>query len=70
MRAERLSLGNSVLKQYILQGYAINQRRIQQLGEVIRFMKHTENELDNKKILSVIERYNKALILGLLYPVN
>ena len=26
---------NSVLKQYILQGYAINQKRIQQLGEVI-----------------------------------
>ena len=48
----------------------INQRRIQQLGEVICFMKHTENELDSKQILSVIERYNKALILGLLYPVN
>ena len=29
---------NSILKQYILQGYAINQRRIQQLGEVIRIM--------------------------------
>ena len=37
---------NSVLKQYILQGYAVNQRRIQQLGEVIRIMKRTENELD------------------------
>ena len=35
---------NSVLKQYILQGYTINQRRIQQLGEVIRIMKRTENE--------------------------
>ena len=54
---------NSVLKQYILQGYAINQRRIQQLGEVIRIMKRTENELDSKQILSVIERYNNALNL-------
>lgn len=54
---------NSVLKQYILQGYAINQRRIQQLGEVIRIMKRTENELDSKQILSVIERYNSALDL-------
>ena len=54
---------NSVLKQYILQGYAINQRRIQQLGEVIRIMKRTENELDSKQILSVIERYNNALDL-------
>jgi len=54
---------NSVLKQYILQGYAINQKRIQQLGEVIRIMKRTENELDSKQILSVIERYNSALDL-------
>ena len=54
---------NSVLKQYILQGYAINQRRIQQLGEVIRIMKRTENELDGKQILSVIERYSDALDL-------
>ena len=52
---------NSVLKQYILQGYAINQKCIQQLGEVIRIMKRTENELDSKQILSVIERYNNAL---------
>ena len=37
---------NAVLKKYILQGYAVNQQRIQQLGEVIRIMKRTENELD------------------------
>lgn len=54
---------NSILKQYILQGYAINQSRIQQLGEVIRIMKRTENALDGKQILSVIERYNTALDL-------
>ena len=41
---------NSVLKQYILQGYAINQKRIQQLGEVIRIMKRTEEALDGKQI--------------------
>ena len=34
---------NSVLKQYILQGCAVNQKRIQQLGEVIRIMKRTED---------------------------
>ena len=54
---------NTILKQYILQGYAVNQRRIQQLGEVIRIIKRTENELDSKQILSVIERYNNALDL-------
>lgn len=41
---------NSVLKQYILQGYAVNNSRISQLGEVIQ-------------ILTVIEKYNEALEL-------
>lgn len=54
---------NSVLKQYILQGYAVNQKRIQQLGEVIRIMKRTEEALDSKQILSVIERYSDTLDL-------
>lgn len=54
---------NSVLKQYILQGYAVNQKRIQQLDEVIRLMKRTENDLDSKQVLSVIEKYNTALNL-------
>ena len=54
---------NSVLRQYILQGYAVNQKRIQQLGEVIRLIKRTENDLDSKQVLSVIERFNTALDL-------
>lgn len=54
---------NSVLKQYIIQGYAINNNRINQLGEVIRIMKRTEESLDAKQVLSVIERYNLALDL-------
>ncbi len=33
---------NSVLKQYILKGYAVNDNRIKQLGEVIRIMKRTK----------------------------
>ena len=54
---------NSVLKQYILKGYAVNDNRIRQLGEVIRIMKRTENELDSNQILSVIEKYSNALDL-------
>ena len=54
---------NSVLKQYILKGYAVNNNRIKQLGEVIRIMKRTEDSLDSKQVLSVIERYNTALDL-------
>ena len=54
---------NSVLKQYIMRGYAVNNNRIKQLGEVIRIMKRTENELDSQQVLSVIEKYNTALNL-------
>ena len=53
----------SILKQYILQGYAVNNDRISQLGEVIRIMKRTDNSLDSKQVLSVIEKYNTALEL-------
>ena len=48
---------NSVLKQYILKGYAVNDNRIKQLGEVIRIMKRTEHNLDSEQVLSVIEQY-------------
>lgn len=54
---------NSVLTEYIIKGYAINDQRLQQLGEVIRIMKRTQNELDAKQVLSVIENYNTALTL-------
>jgi hypothetical protein len=54
---------NSVLKQYIIQGYAVNNSRINQLGEVIRVMKRTENALDRKQVLTVIEKYSEALEL-------
>ena len=45
---------NSVLKQYILKGYAVNDNRIKQLGEVIRIMKRTENELHAINMLSLM----------------
>ena len=54
---------NSILKQYIIQGYAVNANRMNQLGEVIRIMKRTENSLDAKQVLSVIEKYSLALDL-------
>lgn len=51
---------NSVLKQYILQGYAVNNNRIAQLGEVIQIMKRTQNALDSQQVLNVIQKYSKA----------
>lgn len=54
---------NSVLKQYVLQGYAVNNNRILQLGKVIRIMKRTQNALDSQQVLNVIQKYSKALDL-------
>ena len=54
---------NSVLRDYIIKGYAVNNNRINQLNEVIRIMKRTQKDLDTKQVLSVIERYNHALDL-------
>ena len=54
---------NGVLRQYIMQGYAVNDNRIKELGEVIRIMKRTQNNLDARQVLAVIERYSTALDL-------
>ena len=54
---------NSVLKEYIIRGYALNNNRISQLGEMIQIMKRTENLLDSRQVLSVIEKYSEALEL-------
>ncbi|MBQ9327949.1 MAG: virulence RhuM family protein [Solobacterium sp.] len=54
---------NRVLKDYILRGYAINESRVKQLGEVVRLMKRTQNDLDSQQVLTVIERYSVALDL-------
>ena len=45
---------NSVLKRYILKGYAVNDNRdIKQLKKVIRIMKRIEDDLDGRQVLSV-----------------
>lgn len=54
---------NSVLKEYIIKGYTINQQRLNQLNQVLRIMKRSETALDAKQVLTVVERYNKALDL-------
>lgn len=55
---------NSVLKEYILKGYAVNNNRINELGEAIRIMKRAnENQIEGKQILDVIEKYTLALDL-------
>ena len=52
---------NSVLKDYILRGYAVNDKRINQLGHIVQIMKRAENQLDAQQVLSVVESYSAAL---------
>ncbi len=54
---------NSVLKDYIIKGYALNNNRIDQIGDVVRIMKRSENSLDSKQVLDFIEKYSEALEL-------
>ena len=54
---------NSVLKEYIIKGYALNNNRINQIGDVVRIMKRSENSLDSKQVLDFIEKYSEALEL-------
>ncbi len=54
---------NSVLKDYILRGYAVNELRMKQLGSTVKLLKRVKNDLDAEQVLSVIERYSSALDL-------
>lgn len=54
---------NSVLKEYLLRGYVVNEKRSAQLGQVIQILKRSENMLDSKQVLSVVEKFNTALNL-------
>ena len=54
---------NSVLKQYILKGYAANEHRLEELRQTLQIIRRTENQLNTNQILSVIEQYTYALDL-------
>lgn len=54
---------SKVLKQYILKGYAANEQRMKQLGEVVKIMKRTGNMLEARQILDVVESFSTALDL-------
>ena len=57
---------NNVLKQYLIQGYAINQKRLDNLGKVIdiqnRMLSYSLN-VDKEELTKVINEYTRALDL-------
>jgi len=50
-----------IINTYLLQGYVINQKRLQELEKVVQVLKRTGDTLEAKQILSVIEQYTYAL---------
>lgn len=54
---------NTILKDYILRGYAVNELRMKQLGSTVKLLKRVKNDLDAEQVLTVIERYSAALDL-------
>lgn len=57
---------NNVLKDYLLKGYAINQRRLEYLEKTVKLIdiaSRVENDADTKEIIKVINGYSKALDL-------
>ena len=53
----------NVLRQYLMQGYVYQQKRLQDLSTTIRVMKRVENKLDSAQILEVVQQYTRSLDL-------
>ena len=53
----------SVLKEYLIKGYAINQNRLRQLDQTVEIMKRVSNSLDTEQVLDVVKTYSSALDL-------
>lgn len=57
---------NQILKQYLIQGYALNQKRLETLGKVIdiqnRMLSYSLN-IDKEELTKVINEYTRALNL-------
>lgn len=53
----------SVQKEYILRGYAINRKRLAQLGRAVEVIKRVSNSLDTEQVLDVVKSYSAALDL-------
>ena len=53
----------SVLKEYLIRGYAVNQNRLRQLDQTVEIMKRVSNSLDTEQVLDVVKTYSSALDL-------
>ena len=52
-----------VLRRYIIDGHAENERRLEQLGQVARIMARIPDELGSRQVLDIVQSYTTALDL-------
>lgn len=51
------------LREYLVRGYVVHEKRLQQLGQVVQLMRRVEDRLNARQVLDVIEHYSKGLDL-------
>jgi hypothetical protein len=56
----------SVLRAYLLRGYAVNQERIRQLNQTVEVMKRVANNLDAEQVLDVVKTYYTLVALTVM----
>ena len=52
-----------VLRRYIIDGHAENERRLEQLGQVARIMARIPDSLETRQVLDIVQSYTMALDL-------
>lgn len=52
-----------VLRRYIVQGHAENERRLQQLGQIAKVMARIPDDLETRQVLDIVQSYAGALDL-------
>lgn len=51
------------LREYLVRGYVVHEKRLQQLGQVVQLMRRVDDRLDAHQVLDVVEHYSKGLDL-------
>lgn len=54
---------NDVLRRYIVEGHAENERRLKQLAQVVSLMERVADDLDTAQVLDIVKNYARALDL-------
>lgn len=52
-----------VLRRYIVEGHAVNEKRLEQLGRVARIMARIPDSLETRQVLDIVQSYTLALDL-------